>query len=131
MNLPNKLTVSRFLLTGAFLWAMFSRSPVNDTLALVFFCVASITDFLDGKIARSRLGFRTLMNVIALDATLVKGSHGRLTDDPAQGPVFISGDPALVPPGEVSATEVKELLLKQLFGADRSDRTEHGMARAR
>ena len=28
-----------------------------------------------------------------LDASLVKGSHGRLTDDPAQGPVFISGDP--------------------------------------
>ena len=53
MNLPNKLTVSRFVLTAAFLWAMFSRSPVNDTLALVFFCLAGITDFLDGKIARA------------------------------------------------------------------------------
>jgi CDP-diacylglycerol--glycerol-3-phosphate 3-phosphatidyltransferase len=68
MNLPNKLTVSRFLLTGAFLWAMFSRSPVNDTLALVFFCVASITDFLDGKIARSRnliTNFGALMDPLA------------------------------------------------------------------
>ena len=33
MNLPNKLTVSRFVLTAAFLWVMLSRSAVNDTLA--------------------------------------------------------------------------------------------------
>ena len=68
MNLPNKLTVSRFVLTGAFLWAMFSRSPVNDTLALVFFCIASFTDFLDGKIARSRnliTNFGALMDPLA------------------------------------------------------------------
>ena len=68
MNLPNKLTVSRFVLTGAFLWAMFSRSPVNDTLALIFFSVAGITDFLDGKIARERkliTNFGALMDPLA------------------------------------------------------------------
>jgi len=68
VNLPNKLTVSRFVLTAAFLWAMFSRSPVNDTLALVFFSVAGITDFLDGKIARDRkliTSFGTLMDPLA------------------------------------------------------------------
>lgn len=68
MNLPNKLTVSRFGLTAAFLWAMFSRSPVNDTLALVFFCIAGITDFLDGRIARSRnliTNFGVLMDPLA------------------------------------------------------------------
>jgi CDP-diacylglycerol--glycerol-3-phosphate 3-phosphatidyltransferase len=68
MNLPNKLTTSRFVLTGAFLWAMFSRSPVNDTLALIFFCLAAITDFLDGKIARDRkliTSFGTLMDPLA------------------------------------------------------------------
>jgi len=68
MNLPNKLTTSRFLLTAAFLWAMFSRSSVNDTLALVFFCAAGITDFLDGKIARDRkliTNFGTLMDPLA------------------------------------------------------------------
>ena len=68
MNLPNKLTTSRFVLTGAFLWAMFSRSPANDTLALVFFCAAGITDFLDGKIARDRkliTNFGTLMDPLA------------------------------------------------------------------
>jgi len=68
VNLPNKLTVSRFLLTAAFLWAMFSRSGVNDTLALVFFSVAGLTDFLDGKIARERkliTNFGTLMDPLA------------------------------------------------------------------
>src|SRR6185369_17023635 len=68
MNLPNKLTISRFFLTAAFLWAMFSRSPVNDTLALVFFSLAGISDFLDGKIARSRnliTNFGALMDPLA------------------------------------------------------------------
>jgi phosphatidylglycerophosphate synthase len=68
VNLPNKLTVSRFILTGAFLWAMFSRSPVNDTLALVFFCLAGVTDFLDGEIARRRkliTSFGVLMDPLA------------------------------------------------------------------
>jgi CDP-diacylglycerol---glycerol-3-phosphate 3-phosphatidyltransferase len=55
MNLPNKLTVSRFVLTAFFLWALFWpwQIPLRNTLALVFFCVAGFTDFLDGKIARS------------------------------------------------------------------------------
>ena len=68
MNLPNKLTASRFALTAAFLWAMFSRSPVNDTLALIFFCLAGITDYLDGKIARQRkliTNFGILMDPLA------------------------------------------------------------------
>ena len=36
--------------------------------------------------AQEELGFRNLMDVIPLDATLVKGSHGRLTDDERAGP---------------------------------------------
>jgi CDP-diacylglycerol---glycerol-3-phosphate 3-phosphatidyltransferase len=68
MNLPNKLTVSRFALTAIFLWAVFSRSPLNDTLALVFFCAASLTDWLDGTIARRRnliTSFGKLMDPLA------------------------------------------------------------------
>ena len=34
---------------------------------------------------RKVLGSRALLDVIGLDASLVKGSHGRLTDDPARG----------------------------------------------
>jgi len=68
MNLPNKLTVSRFALTVVFLWAMFSKFAFNDTLALFFFCLAGITDFLDGRIARSRnliTNFGKLMDPLA------------------------------------------------------------------
>lgn len=55
MNLPNKLTASRFVLTVIFLWLLFWPSPVpfRNTLALFFFCLAGVTDFLDGRIARS------------------------------------------------------------------------------
>ncbi len=73
MNLPNKLTVSRFALTGLFLWALFSPLPFNDTLALFFFCAASITDYLDGSISRRRglvTNFGILMDPLA-DKVLV------------------------------------------------------------
>jgi CDP-diacylglycerol--glycerol-3-phosphate 3-phosphatidyltransferase len=52
MNLPNKLTLSRLVLTVAFLVVMFSRVPYYQTIALVLFSVASLTDYFDGKIAR-------------------------------------------------------------------------------
>jgi CDP-diacylglycerol--glycerol-3-phosphate 3-phosphatidyltransferase len=68
MNLPNKLTVSRFVLTGFFLLASIWRSPFNDTLALLLFSVAGFTDYLDGKIARSRnliTNFGALMDPLA------------------------------------------------------------------
>jgi CDP-diacylglycerol---glycerol-3-phosphate 3-phosphatidyltransferase len=73
MNLPNKLTVSRFLLTGLFLWALFSPLQLNDTLALIFFSVASFTDYLDGSISRRRgliTNFGILMDPLA-DKVLV------------------------------------------------------------
>jgi CDP-diacylglycerol--glycerol-3-phosphate 3-phosphatidyltransferase len=73
MNLPNKLTVSRFALTVLFLWALFSPLPFNDTLALFFFCAASITDYLDGSISRRRglvTNFGILMDPLA-DKVLV------------------------------------------------------------
>jgi len=52
MNLPNKLTVSRFGLTAAFVLAMVSEIPFHETLALALFVAAAITDLLDGRIAR-------------------------------------------------------------------------------
>ena len=52
MNLPNKLTISRFVLTALFLAAMFSHVPYHETVALLLFSAASLTDYFDGKIAR-------------------------------------------------------------------------------
>ncbi len=68
MNLPNKLTVSRFALTALFLWALFSPVPFHNTLALVLFNAAGMTDFLDGRIARRRgliTNFGILMDPLA------------------------------------------------------------------
>src|SRR5512135_1377590 len=52
MNLPNKLTVSRFVFTVAFLAVMFSRMPFHETIALALFVAGGISDFMDGYIAR-------------------------------------------------------------------------------
>jgi predicted AlkP superfamily pyrophosphatase or phosphodiesterase len=67
------------------------------------------------KLIARKLGFRNLLDVIPLDATLVKGSHGRVTDRPEDGPLFMSSVPELLPAGAVAATDVKRLLLQHLF----------------
>ena len=66
---------------------------------------------------KKKLGFRYLMDVIPLDASLVKGSHGRLTDNPQHGPVFITSEKNLLKSETVSAEEVKGLMLDHLFSA--------------
>jgi CDP-diacylglycerol---glycerol-3-phosphate 3-phosphatidyltransferase len=68
VNLPNKLTVSRFALTALFLAVIFAGFPGNETVALVLFTIAGITDALDGRIARSRkliTNFGILMDPLA------------------------------------------------------------------
>jgi CDP-diacylglycerol--glycerol-3-phosphate 3-phosphatidyltransferase len=68
MNLPNKLTVSRLILTAIFLLVMFVEFPFHITAALVLFVVASLTDLFDGIIARRRnlvTDFGKLMDPLA------------------------------------------------------------------
>ena len=54
MNLPNKLTIFRVILIPFFVVAVLLENtyPVLKWVALVIFIVASLTDLLDGKIAR-------------------------------------------------------------------------------
>lgn len=56
MNLPNKLTVLRVIMVPFFVLFMLTDigGASNKWIALVIFCVASLTDLLDGKIARAR-----------------------------------------------------------------------------
>ena len=56
MNLPNKLTVLRIIMVPFFVFFMLTDAggAANKWIALVIFCVASLTDMLDGKIARAR-----------------------------------------------------------------------------
>jgi len=68
MNLPNKLTISRFLLTVAFLVVMFSRVKYHTTIALVLFIAAAVSDYLDGELARRHkliTNFGILMDPLA------------------------------------------------------------------
>jgi len=54
MNLPNKLTVLRIIMVPFFVFFMLTDvgGAANKWIALVLFCIASLTDLLDGKIAR-------------------------------------------------------------------------------
>jgi predicted AlkP superfamily pyrophosphatase or phosphodiesterase len=67
-------------------------------------------------LAKKALGFRYLLNVIPLDATLVRGSHGRLTDSLDDGPVFITSEKMAVAE-PIPAVAVRDLVLAHLFEA--------------
>lgn len=55
MNLPNKLTMLRVILIPFFIFFMFaSFIPANSYIALAIFIIASLTDLLDGMIARKQ-----------------------------------------------------------------------------
>jgi predicted AlkP superfamily pyrophosphatase or phosphodiesterase len=79
--------------------------------------------FLDPKIAQpklkiawrllqKKLGFRMLMDVIPLDATLVKGSHGRRPMDKKHWPIFATAEPGILPAQLIESTDVFQLLLR-------------------
>jgi hypothetical protein len=70
------------------------------------------------KLAARKLGFRNLLDVIPLDTTLVKGSHGRVTDRAEDGPLIMTSVPELlgVPEGaSLDATAVRDVLLRNVF----------------
>lgn len=68
-------------------------------------------------LARKTLGFRSLLSVISIkDTKLVKGQHGRIPDDPNEGPLVISSRPELLPEGPMHATDFKGIVLDHVFG---------------
>lgn len=69
------------------------------------------------RLLQKKLGFRYLMDLIPLDASLVRGSHGRLPDRPEDGPLLASHHPDLLPADTLQATEVYHILLAHLRGA--------------
>lgn len=54
MNLPNKLTLIRMIMTPFFLVALLLDFPFHYLIALAIFSIASYTDYLDGSIARKQ-----------------------------------------------------------------------------
>jgi hypothetical protein len=92
------------------------RKPGYDPVELFLDPNISSPKLAIGKrLALRKLGFRALMDVIPLDATLVKGSHGRITDDSRDGPLVISDRTDLLDGRNLAATDVKSLLLDAVF----------------
>ncbi len=70
-------------------------------------------------LARKRLGFRTIMDVIPLDAELVRGSHGSLAMEREAMPLAATQSRGLLPGAEMDAADVHNVMLAHLFGVDR------------
>jgi len=68
------------------------------------------------RLLQKRLGLRMLMDVIPLDATLVKGSHGRRPADPAHCPLLIAENKDAFPASPVDSTEVYARLRQLMAG---------------
>lgn len=80
--------------------------------------VEMLTDPKDGllmlkvlwKLFKKKLGFRTVMDIIPLDASLVKGSHGRIPEDPMDHPILITNRKASGLKEVLLATEVRGVM---------------------
>jgi predicted AlkP superfamily pyrophosphatase or phosphodiesterase len=91
------------------------RKPGYDPVELFLDPAIKVPPLAIGsRLLRKKLGFRTLLDVIPLDASLVKGSHGRIPDDPAHGPLLLTRHPELLGDGEVAATDVHDVILRHL-----------------
>ena len=71
---------------------------------------------IGSKVLKKKLGFRYLMDVIPLDATLVKGAHGRLSEDDSDKPLLVSQDKNLVNSDTIQPTDVYDVILKAVRG---------------
>jgi hypothetical protein len=67
------------------------------------------------KLAARKLGFRALLDVIPLDASLVRGSHGLLPRTRDEGPLLVS-DSKEFAADCFRQTDVKDFLLRRIFG---------------
>ena len=93
------------------------RKPGYDPMELFLDPAISLPKL---KVARRllarKLGFRNLLDVTPINGTtLVKGSHGLVTERAQDGPLVISSAPDLLPEGSLDATAFKDLILAHVF----------------
>lgn len=69
---------------------------------------------------KKKLGFRYMMDLIPLEATLVGGSHGRPLPERSKKPLVMTGDASLLPDDHIDSTAVFDVLLRRL-GLDPDD----------
>jgi predicted AlkP superfamily pyrophosphatase or phosphodiesterase len=93
------------------------RKPGYDPVELVLDPAIKYPSLTVGsKLLRRKMGLRTLLDVTPLDATLVRGSHGR--SDPADdhGPLVVTREKALLGRETLASVDVYDLILHHLLG---------------
>lgn len=102
MNLPNKLTVLRVFMVPFFVLFMLTDlgGSANKWIALLIFCVASLTDLLDGKIARAR-------NLVT--------NFGKFMDPLADKLLVCSAMICLIPSGKLAAWIVIIIIAREFI----------------
>ena len=67
------------------------------------------------KLAKKKAGLRSLLDVIPLDASLVRGSHGRAPTSAEAGPMLMTSRPGLIGQAELASTQVYEVLKRHVL----------------
>ncbi len=69
------------------------------------------------KLLKKKMGFRTVMDIIPLDASLVKGSHGRMPEDSKDHPILITNKKSASLADKLLATEVYGIIEDHLINS--------------
>lgn len=86
------------------------RKPGYDPLEMFFDPnIKYLPLKIGGKLIKKKLGLRMLMDLIPLDASLIKGSHGRLPDAPEEGAIMIG--PKILQRNTLHMTDIHHLIL--------------------
>lgn len=101
MNIPNMLTLSRFILIPSFIYTFYFKSQNHFAIPIIIFILAGITDILDGYIARK-------YNMVT--------KWGKLLDPLADkffqvSALFVLTDSKLIPAWIIIAIVIKEIFL--------------------
>ena len=93
------------------------RKPGYDPMELFIDPAIALPKLKVGRrLVARKLGFRNLLDVTPIeDTSIVKGSHGLITAEPDDGPLVMSNDAPLLPPGPLPATSFKDLVLAHVF----------------
>lgn len=67
------------------------------------------------KLLKKKIGFRTVMDIIPINANLIKGSHGRIPEEEEDYPVFISNNKTIKMDGQIEAIDVYTALEKHVM----------------
>jgi predicted AlkP superfamily pyrophosphatase or phosphodiesterase len=98
------------------------RKPGYDPAELFFNPADKLAKAKAGlNLVKKKVGLRYAMQVVPLDPTYVRGSHGRLPLSADDGPVLLCSAPEAEPTGALAATDVRDLLL-QLQGVSEGAR---------